>query len=67
MPGTYGIPIYLRIGSGTETEVGQVVLAIEGDGTVTMTASDIAAALRATADTMEATEQEVTEDASADG
>ncbi|MBP5883166.1 hypothetical protein QBA57_28625 [Streptomyces scabiei] len=65
MPGTFAIPIYLRIGSGTETEVGQVVLDIDGDGTVTMTTSDIAAALRATADAMEASAKEV-DDAAAD-
>lgn len=59
MPSTFDIPIYLRIGSGTETEVGQVVLDIDGDGTVTMTTSDIVAALRATADAMEASAKEV--------
>lgn len=66
MPGTFDIPIYLRIGSGTETEVGQVVLDIDGDGTVTMTTSDIAAALRAAADAMEASAKEVA-DAAPDG
>lgn len=67
MSGTYAIPIYMRIGNGTETEVGQVVLGIDGDGTVTMTVSDIAAALRTTADAMEAPEQEDDTDAPAHG
>ncbi|MFE7273032.1 hypothetical protein [Streptomyces sp. NPDC057623] len=66
MPGTFDIPIYLRIGNGTETEVGQVVLNIDGDGTVTMTTSDIAAALRATADAMEASAKEA-DDAAPNG
>ncbi|QFQ97450.1 hypothetical protein F9278_15900 [Streptomyces phaeolivaceus] len=66
MPGTLAIPIYLRIGNGTETEVGQVVLDLEGDGTVTMTTTDIAEALRATADAIEASAKEAA-DASPDG
>lgn len=66
MPGTVAIPIYLSIGGGTAMEVGQVVLDIEPDGTVTMAVPDIAAALRVTADAMEAPEQEVA-DAAAHG
>jgi uncharacterized protein (UPF0254 family) len=65
MAGTLAIPIYLRIGNGTEAEVGQVVLEVHGDGTVTMTTSDIAAALRATADAIEASAKEA-DDAAAD-
>jgi hypothetical protein len=57
MPAECTIPIYMRIGNGTETEIGQVVLEVEQNGTVTLTTSDIAAGLRSAADAIEGPEE----------
>ncbi|MGW5409015.1 hypothetical protein [Streptomyces spiralis] len=58
MAATASIPVYLTIGGGSAVEIGKVELAIDSDGTVTLTALDIAAALRETADAMEAAARE---------
>jgi hypothetical protein len=65
MAATLPIPVYLRIGNGTESQIGEVVVSVERDGTATLTLTDIATALRATADEMDARMQEDTPDAPA--
>lgn len=58
MAATASIPVYLSIGSGTAMEIGTIELSASGDGTVTLTTFDIAAALRDAADAMEAAAKE---------
>ncbi|MFF8290435.1 hypothetical protein ACF068_14570 [Streptomyces sp. NPDC016309] len=65
MAATLGIPVYLRVGNGAETQIGEVVVSVERDGTATLTLTDIASALRATANEMDARMQEAKPDASA--
>ncbi|MFD4788247.1 hypothetical protein ACFWN1_14550 [Streptomyces sp. NPDC058459] len=52
------IPVYLSIGSSTPTQIGTVSLSADANGTVTLTTLDIAAALRETADAIEAATEE---------
>jgi uncharacterized protein (UPF0254 family) len=61
MAATVSIPVYLGIGSGTTTEIGTIELAVNSDGTCTLTTFDIAAALREIADAIEAPEEEATD------
>lgn len=65
MAATLPIPLYLRVGNGTETQIGEVIVSVESDGTATLTITDIAAAPRETADEMERSGQEDTADAPA--
>lgn len=58
MAATLSIPVYLSIGSGSAMEIGQIKLSAEPDGKITLTILDIAAALRETADSMEAAAKE---------
>ena len=58
MAAELSIPVYLAIGSGSTTEIGTIELAADADGQVTLTTFDIAAALRETADAMEAAARE---------
>lgn len=59
MAATASIPVYLSIGGGSATEIGTIELTADADGTITLTTLDIAAALRETADAMEAAAEEV--------
>ena len=59
------VPLYLRIGNGGETQIGEVFVSVDGHGTATMTLTDVAAALRTTADEMDTRMQEDTPDAPA--
>jgi hypothetical protein len=61
MAATMSIPVYLTIGNGSATEIGQIELAAEADGTFTLTSLDVAAALRETADAMEAVAKKAAE------
>jgi hypothetical protein len=63
MAATLSIPVYLSIGSGSAMEIGQIELSAGPDGKVTLTVLDIAAALRETADAMEAAAREEVGDA----
>lgn len=66
MAATLSIPLYLSVGSGSEVEIGEVVLTADSDGTITMTTTDIAAGLREAADAIErAGQEEETPDAPA--
>lgn len=58
---TLAIPLYLVIGSGSGTEIGSVTVAVRADGTAELTITDIAAALRETADEMEQSAEEVSD------
>lgn len=56
------LPVYMRVGGGGEHEVGEILLPVDGDGTATLTTTDIADALPAAADAVEKLpEQEVTD------
>ena len=65
MAATLPIPLYLRVGNGSETQIGEVIVSVEQDGTATLTMTDIATALRETADELERSGQEDTSDAPA--
>jgi uncharacterized protein (UPF0254 family) len=65
MAATLPIPLYLRVGSGTEVQIGEALVAVDSDGTATLTVSDIAAGLREAADAVERAGQEDTPDAPA--
>ncbi|WP_028814434.1 hypothetical protein [Streptomyces flavidovirens] len=65
MAATLPIPVYLRVGNGSETQIGEVVVSVDSTGMATLTLTDIAAALRATANEMDARMQEDTPDAPA--
>ncbi|MFF3310491.1 hypothetical protein [Streptomyces sp. NPDC002952] len=59
MVATASIPVYLAIGNGGSlTEIGTIHLMADASGTITLTTLDIAAALRKTADAMEAAAEE---------
>lgn len=58
MAATASIPVYLSIGGGSATEIGTIKLSVDADGTATLTTFDIVAALRETADAMEASAKE---------
>ncbi|MFJ9128932.1 hypothetical protein ACIRJS_33005 [Streptomyces sp. NPDC102340] len=64
MAATASIPVYLTLGTGSATEIGQIELEASADGTFTLTAFDIVAALRETADAMESAAREVDDAAS---
>ncbi|QJT04365.1 hypothetical protein G9272_32120 [Streptomyces asoensis] len=54
MAATASIPVYLSIGAGSAMEIGAIELTADAAGTITLTTLDVAAALRETADAMEA-------------
>jgi hypothetical protein len=54
MAATVSIPVSLTIGGGSAVEIGTIELALNADGTATLTTFDIAAALRETADALDA-------------
>ncbi|MFB7776913.1 hypothetical protein [Streptomyces bauhiniae] len=58
MAAELSIPVYLSIGSSAPTQIGKVSLSADANGTVTLTTLDIAAALRETADAIEAATEE---------
>lgn len=59
MAATASIPVFLTLGTGSATEIGQIELEADASGTFTLTAFDIVAALRETADAMESAAREV--------
>ncbi|WP_086765356.1 hypothetical protein [Streptomyces bobili] len=65
MAATASIPVYLAIGNGgIPWEIGTIELTADASGTITLTTMDIAAALRETADAMEAAAREESDAAS---
>ncbi|MER8219702.1 hypothetical protein ABTZ58_03710 [Streptomyces sp. NPDC094143] len=65
MAATLSIPLYLRVGTGTEVQIGEALVAVDSDGKATLTVSDIAAGLREAADAVERARQEDAADAPA--
>jgi hypothetical protein len=65
MAATLSIPLYLRVGDGTEAQIGEVVVAIDSRGIATLTVSNIAAGLREAADAVEQAAEEDASDAPA--
>lgn len=62
------MPLYLRISGGPEVEIGQVDLSVRRDGTVRkMRGHDVAAVLRAAAETFDQVDDEEAQDAAAHG
>ncbi|WAL93989.1 hypothetical protein [Streptomyces sp. Je 1-369] len=53
MAATVSIPVYLSIGGGSTVEIGTIELTADSRGVITLTAFDISAALRETADAMD--------------
>ncbi|MGW1267545.1 hypothetical protein [Streptomyces sp. NPDC002491] len=58
MAAELSIPVYLSIGGGSATEIGTIELSADEKGQITLTTLDIAAALRETADAIEAAARE---------
>ena len=54
MASAISVPIYMRIGGGAELEVGDVDIPVTGDGTITVSRTQLAAALRSAADYLDA-------------
>lgn len=58
MAATINIPVYLTLGTGSTTEIGTIEIEANAEGTFTLTAFDVTAALRKTADAMDAAAKE---------
>lgn len=54
MASAISVPIYMRIGGGAELQVGDVDVPVSGEGTLTMSRTRLAAALRSAADHLDA-------------
>ncbi|MFH9013976.1 hypothetical protein ACH4C6_21675 [Streptomyces sp. NPDC017943] len=65
MAATLSIPLYLRVGNGTDVQIGEALVAVDSDGKATLTVSDIADGLRQAADALERAGQEDAPDAPA--
>lgn len=46
-------PVYMRIGGGAEIQVGDIQVPVDGNGSIRMRRSELAAALRSAADNLD--------------
>lgn len=58
MAATINIPVYLTLGTGSATEIGTIEIEANAEGTFSLTTFDVTAALRETADAMDAAAKE---------